>query len=375
MTGCVTDPQSLALARTGGAWLAMERAFDPVLMPEMWQDHSSNAPRLEAAMRIGSWFWLLFAGLAWCPASTADPGTGIVALPDGSVVVADPGANRVWRLDANGRAEALLESIHSHLLQSTDSRLFGEHLVYRSDQQWESRFWELKWPERAFRWRTALRIEALPFSDALTLRQAPLGHTYSWLWTRSGAGTQILRRRSPTGQIEILGEQAWLPSPTAEPSDALRAKARAFGQIVSMAFSDDGRLLVVQIDRADWLDANLAMVPAITRAQVPKRQDAVPVPEFLTRFFGAWISADGPAYIADAGSRQVLRVSTDAGIDAIATLADSYFPVGLTARGKWLFVLEYPDPGLDLPLRVRQVELSGDGQGKVLGVLQLPASS
>lgn len=296
-------------------------------------------------------FQLATIRVAW-----ADPGVGIVADATGHVYVADPGANRIWRVLPDGRVDVLLSDRHSHLLRlDAGKTLHGEHLAYRSDQRWDSRFWRYDLRRNEFQWAGPAITAIDPFPDGCTLHLDGAGNAYSWLWAGPDRASQILRRRLPNGNIEILGRDAWLPSKTLAPTAALMAQGRPFLQIVSIAFGATNVMLVVQTDRADAFDADLNHRTIIERAQVPKRTDLVSVPDFMNRFFGALVRSNGDVLIADAGSRQIVRIEHSGRINAINPLADAYFPVGLTEQAGTLYVLEYPDPGSNKPLRVRRM--------------------
>ncbi|WP_146151769.1 hypothetical protein [Ahniella affigens] len=238
--------------------------------------------------QLGCVFGIVLGGFALVNARSvaADPGVGIVVDANERVYIADPGSNRIWRLQPDGRAEVLLEDRHSHLLQlGPDSVLRGEHLAYRPDQRWDSRFWEFDLKHNHFRWAGPALTDLNPFPDGQTLHLDGQGNAYSWLWAGPDRASQVLRRRLPEGQIEILGHDAWLPSKSVTPTAALMAQGRPFHQIVSIAFAPDGGMLVVQLDQADWLNAELNCQRRLN-PDPPCRSNADPPTESVCRSSG-----------------------------------------------------------------------------------------
>ncbi|WP_146151770.1 hypothetical protein [Ahniella affigens] len=109
----------------------------------------------------------------------------------------------------------------------------------------------------------------------------------------------------------------------------------------------------------------------LRRSQIPFRDNIIPVPEFMNRFFGGWIRTNDEVLVADAGTRQVIRMDRNGRVGAISPLTDAYFPVGLTERRDVLYVLEYPDPGNNKPLRVRRIADLRTGLGVIMGDLHV----
>jgi hypothetical protein len=309
---------------------------------------------------------VVLAVLLGLPATaTADPGTGILVLRDGSAVFGDPERNIIWKIDLSGRVSVLVRDRHSHLLRlERDGAIIGEHLEYVSaSSQWRSSFWRL-----APGARVPIDIQgpvtaSEPFPDGMSLRLDSQARAYSWSWLDGAhSAQQLVRRHTSAGRREVLTARGWQPFPAA------RIAPRRFNQITGIAFGPS-TIAVAELTQVSAID-EMGLVDVLGRSSAFPRNRGAPEPEaYLKRLWGVVVDSAGASYVADGGGRQIVRLVPGQPPVAVFQLRDQYFPVGVALGARSLYVLEYPDPGSRAATgpRVRVITLDNAQGSRVLG--------
>jgi hypothetical protein len=84
---------------------------------------------------------------------------------------------------------------------------------------------------------------------------------------------------------------------------------------------------------------------------------------------GLAVDFEGNVYVADAGNRRLLKVSRDGKVDVALRTEPPYFPNGVAAVGKDLYVLEvgFTLPNISSGPRIRKI--TPDGKSKILATV------
>lgn len=294
------------------------------------------------------------ASMLLASAAGAHEGWGIVRDSLGRLYVADIPANTVWRIDRNGRLEAVIRDVHTHaLVIGADGAVYGSHVhltepvggVWRLDVSGKRTY--LVEPSRA------LPIGLQPFLIASN------GSVYSssiFQYARAPEARELfLLRRSPAGVFDTVA------GGLSGSADGKGAAAR-FESIDGMAWLPDSTILLVDGARLRRVDRN-GVVHSLTPDLTTERWDQ--------DLMGVAVGADSSMYVADFAGRRVLRVKNgEPGV--VARTGWPWAPTGVTHTSDGLYTLEHLRAPLGILsdlrvgpyLRVRHI--TGDGRTRVV---------
>lgn len=287
----------------------------------------------------------------------AHPGWGIVVDGGGRVFFVDlfHCEGSVWRIDPDGRLDAVLTGRHSHdLVLDADGSLLGTHLAYvGAGNQWISRLWRLDREGRESIvipptnegtrfWGDQFLVDrggdvVFPFGPRLFVRH-PDGTTTPL------AGGEARGHRDGRGgeaRFTTLGGMAW-------------------GSPGEFFIADGGTIRKVTLD---------GTVTTVARGLLDDRPSRSPLlrPD---RLFGLARDEDGSLFVADHGNRRVVKVGQGGRIEVVLRAESPWAPTGVAVAGGDLFVLECGQEisGRFLGPRVRK--RSADGRISTLATVR-----
>jgi len=279
----------------------------------------------------------------------AHEGWGIVRDAHGRLYVADIPANTIWRIDGDGRLEAVLRDVHSHNLAiGADGGVYGTdvHLTQPIRGLWRldmsGQLTHLIPPTRGF----ALDLQPFLMSAngsvySVSLYQAALPPEQRQLF---------LLRHSSSGAIDTIA--GGLKGDT----DGMGSAAR-FSAIDGMAWLPDSSLLLVD-------GARLRRV--MPSGRVETLAGPLTQPRWGQDMMGASVGPGGEVYVADFAGRRIIRVAGKK-VRTVATTGWFWAPTGVVVAPDGLYTMEHPraplgilgDLGIGAYLRIRHIRPDG----------------
>jgi sugar lactone lactonase YvrE len=288
-------------------------------------------------------FFIVFVvGCCFLVSSTAEahPATGIVVDHNGNVYFSD--LETIWKLDANGKKTVFRAGVngrHVHQLAiDEEGNIYGADLSYnQATKGWPSAIWKMS-PAR----RLTYLLE--------TTEQPPRGMS---IW-RDRAGNMylvdqnnhtktqtLLLRRSPDGRVTTFAGSAY------GHKDGRGSEAN-FGSVGAIAFGPDGSLYLTDSTSVRRVSMDAAVTTIAKDLNFKTREDRP------TLFGGAYgslaglaVDPNGNVYVADAGNRRLLKISTDGKVEVVYRAEPPFFPNGVFAmQAGDIYVLEV---GFSLP--------------------------
>lgn len=253
----------------------------------------------------------------------AHPGWGIVVDGGGQIYFADVDRNKIWRIDRQGKLEAIIAGKHSHeITLDKAGNLYGTHLYYvEAGNHWFTSFWKL-----------APGINPIDLVSSTTdpprgmgLLRDTGGNIYSGDYSENRVRVVKMSR---DGQISVFagGEKGHADGPGAQ------AK---FMAIQTMVFDVDGALYVLERDcvRRVTPDGVVTTIGAKPLAGIERRQNG-------QMLLGLAVDARGNVYAADWEFARLRRIKPDNSVDT--ALASGWFwsPSGVASLENDLYVLE-----------------------------------
>ncbi|MGH9754555.1 MAG: hypothetical protein ACREA2_17390 [Blastocatellia bacterium] len=254
----------------------------------------------------------------------AHPGWGIVVDGSGQVYFADADRNKIWRIDQQGRLEAIITGRHSHEITIDQSgSLYGTHLYYEpTGARWFTSFWRMA--------PNSVPIDLVPATDdpprGIGLLRDAQGAIYSGDYSENKV--RVIKM-SPDGQITVIagGEKGH--------ADGQGPQAK-FNLIQTMVWGGDGALYVL----------DKACVRRVTPDGIVTTVGANPLAGIERGGQRQWLlglSADarGNVYVADNHAACLWRIKSDNIAEAVTTGGWFWSPTGIAAAGGDLYVLEH----------------------------------
>ncbi|HLG14685.1 MAG TPA: hypothetical protein VJH03_09330 [Blastocatellia bacterium] len=276
-----------------------------------------------------------FAGLAaasiahcfiFSASAAAHPGWGIVLDRQGQVYFGDVEQNTIWRINKQGKLEALATGKHSHsLFLAEDGTVFGEHVYYdAAGARWISSIWKLT-PDGHVS-DVMPPTSSPPKGSGIFMDRE--GNIYSVYGGASESREAALLKRTPVGEISVFagGEQGH--------RDGKGDQAR-FMDILGMAWGPDGSLYLMDRScvRRVKPDQTVTTVGGDPLAGVDRGEHP--------RLLGLAVDGEGNVYAADYDYHCIRRIAQDGGVSTL--LSDGFFwsPSGVTVVGDDLYILEH----------------------------------
>ena len=322
---------------------AAEAEREPALIPDDTR---------KSSMRIAILVFLL----ALPQLAAAHPGWGIVVDSRGSVYFTD--LERVWKIDAEGRATVFIEDVHTHDLYIDDAdTLYGEHEWYEeSTGTFHTRYWKAS---------PTGRVTNIPEEEAARFfdRWDRHGNRYRLTNDREEA---VVIKTTPQGETSRLagGAFGYADGPAHE------ARFRLFG---TSAWGPDGRLYFTNGGLLRTLDAD----GTFATLAGPEQGFAHSVqgngrPRYSS-LLGVAVAGDGTVYFADIDQRKVFKLTSGGPVDVALATGKLWIPVGVTLVGSDVYVLEYRRDFASPTNRVgrsgpRVRKLARDGSATVVGI-------
>jgi hypothetical protein len=266
----------------------------------------------------------------------AHPGSGIVVDRQGNVYFVDTGSG-VWKIDHSGKLTHLLGPAYHWMAIDSDGRLGKVTLPYFSSED-----------------ATVMRVGNNPtllLSSDFPLAVGPDGSLY-YPWVQSGDGVQIFRL-SPSGKTTVVKK---LPPSRSESGEIRWRNGITVSADGSIYFSEDRAVLKITPQGE--------LVSVVSSLNLPGCGSVAGVePELGPYCRGLAVDTAGTVYVAAAGCRAVLRITTDQKVTTILQASSPWSPTAVAVSGADLYVLEYVHTANEnrrewLP-RVRKVSSDG----------------
>jgi sugar lactone lactonase YvrE len=290
--------------------------------------------------------------------ATAHPAWGIAVDRQGCVYFADiDHGNHIWRIDAPDRLTSVVSGQHSHDLH-LDHRgnLFVAHVAYIPDgQRWESRLLKFE-PSGAPSSVIPPTTDRKQFwGNAFTLDRD--GRVYFGYTNNPRAGEtrdeSLLLRRSSDGQVDVLAGSA------AGHRDGAGRQTQFTG-IYGLAWGPDGLLYVSDQDAVRRVTRD-GVVTTLARGLVARRSATEPFTG-SHHLYGLAVAPGGSVFVADHGSRRILKISAVGRVSTAAVAERPWAPTGVAAAGEDLFILEVGSTLARSLLGPRVRKITADGK-------------
>lgn len=263
----------------------------------------------------------VFAGDA-----SAHPGWGILLDREGQIFFSDVQTNTIWKLNREGRLEAIVTHKHSHsLFGDEQGNLFGEHVYYDSaGARWISSIWKLS--------RDGQLTDVVPPTDSPPRGSGifldTTGNIYSVHGGASESERAELLKRSPDGQITVIagGQRGH--------ADGNGAQAK-FNYVIGMVWGADGSLYATDgaCARKITMDGTVTTIGGNPLAGVPRSEHP--------RLLGIAVDLSDNVYVADYDYGCVRQIASDGAVKTLVNSGFYWSPSGVTAVGDDLYVLEH----------------------------------
>jgi sugar lactone lactonase YvrE len=308
--------------------------------------------------------------------SIAHPATGIVVDRKGQIYFSD--LETIWKIDSQGKLTAIragLNGRHVHELSiDAQDNVYGADISYApATQKWISSVWKIT-PEGKVIY---LQEESDHPAPGISIWFDRAGNMYSIDQNNHTKTRTLLLRRTPEGVVSTLAGSAY------GHADGKGTAAR-FGSVGGMSFGGDGSLYLTDgaYVRRVTLDGDVT-----TLAKDLTLRTSEDKPTLFGGLYGSLtgltVDSGGNVYVADAGNRRLLKVSSEGKVSVVYRVDPPYFPNGVFATPSGdVYVMEV---GLTLPNtsfgpRVRRI--SPDGTNQVIvtvaeenaGILRGPAA-
>ena len=315
---------------------------------------------------------IIFALVAGCLFSSsmaqAHPATGIVVDRRGNIYFSDLEA--VWKLDANGKKtvfRAGLSGRHVHELSiDEDGNIYGGDVSYNpATKGWPSEIWKMT-PDGKF---TYLLEPTEHPPRGMSIWRDRAGNMYFVDQNNHTKTQTLLLRRQPDGKVITVAGSAY------GHKDG-RGEAAHFGSIGGMAFGPDGSLYLTDSTSVRRVSMEGTVNTLAKDLNFRTRADRPTLFGGSSGILaGLAVDANGNVYVADAGNRRLLKITSGGIVEVVYRADPPFFPNGVftTVAGD-VYVLEF---GLVLPStssgpRVRKLS---SGKNEILAAVGADAPS
>lgn len=252
----------------------------------------------------------------------AHEGWGIVVDKQGQVYFSDIPTNTIWKVNTDGRLEAVAHDKHSHaLVLDRQGNLYGTHhhptLPTRS-------IWMLAPDGRL--------TDVVPPTDTFQLHLQSFmmdgeGNMFSENPYRPPDGEVLLLRRTPDGQVSVVaGSSRGLKDG--------RGRDAQFTRIDGMSFAPDGSLYVT--------DGAFVRRVASDGTVTTLNKEPLTAMSWDEDLMGLALDQSAYVYVADYSGRRVLELSPDGKIGRVYETGGLFWsPTGVAVAGQDLYLLEH----------------------------------
>lgn len=315
-------------------------------------------------------FTLLVAAsiCALSPSAHAHPATGIVVDRSGKVYFSD--LETIWKLDANGKKTVFRAGVngrHVHeLSMDEEGNIYGADISYNpATKRWPSAVWKMT-PDG----KVTYLLETTEHPPrGMTIWRDRAGNMYFVDQNNHTKTQTLLLRREPDGRVSTLAGSAY------GHKDGTGTAAH-LGSVGGIAFGPDGSIYLTDTNSVRRVSME-GTVTTIARDLNFKTHEDRP-----TLFGGAHgnltglsVDRNGNVFVADAGNRRLLKITTDGKVEVVYRAEPPFFPNGVFAAATGdLYVLEvgFALPGAWSGPRVRK--LSG-GKNEIVAAVGADAPS
>lgn len=253
----------------------------------------------------------------------AHPGWGIVVDGGGQVYFADVDRNKIWRINRQGKLEAIIAGKHSHeITLDKAGNLYGTHLYYvEAGNHWFTSFWKLAPDSRPI----DLVSSTIDPPRGIGLLRDTEGNIYSGDYSENQVRVVKMLR---DGQIGVIagGEKGH--------ADGQGPQAK-FTAVQTMVWGGDGALYVLDSAcvRRVTLDGVVTTIGGNPLAGIERGGQR----QWL---LGLSVDARGNIYVADNQAACLWQIKSDNSVEAVTTGGWFWSPTGVTVAGADLYVLE-----------------------------------
>ena len=296
------------------------------------------------------------------PSAEAHPATGIVVDRNGNVYFSD--LETIWKLDANGKKTVFVAGVngrHVHELAiDQEGNVYGGDVSYNpSSQGWPSTIWKMT-PDGKLTYLLE-RTEHPP--RGMSIWRDPAGNMYLIDQNNHTKTQTLLLRRTVDGKVTTFAGSAY------GHKDGRGTEAN-FGSVGGMSFGPDGSLYLTDNTFVRRVSMEGDVTTVAKDLNFKTREDRP------TLFGGASgsltglaVDANGNVYVADAGNRRLLKISSGGKVEVVYRTEPPFFPNGVFATPAGdVYVLEvgFTLPNIMSGPRVRK--LSG-GRNEIIATV------
>lgn len=246
--------------------------------------------------------------------SIAHPGSGIVTDRNGNVYFVDTGSG-VWKIDRAGTLTNLSGPAFHWMAIDVESRLANVTLPFFSSRN-----------------ATVTRVGVNPtllLSSDFPIAVGPDGSVY-YPWHRSGDRVHLYRL-SPSGTTTTV---MMLPP--------ARSKTLGIRWRNGVTVSDDGTIYYTEDTAIRKITPRGALETVVEDFRMPDCGSVAGVESELGAYFrGIAVDSAGNVFVAAAGCRAVIKITTDKKITTVLRASDPWSPTGIAIDGGDIYVLEY----------------------------------
>ena len=268
------------------------------------------------------------------PNVQAHPATGIVVDRNGNVYFSD--LETIWKLDAMGKKTVFRageNGRHVHELAiDEEGNIYGADLSYNQGRKtWPSAIWKMT-PDGKF---TYLLEPTEQPPRGMSIWRDRAGNMYLVDQNNHTKSQTLLLRRSADGKVTTLAGSAY------GHKDGRGTEAN-FGSVGGMAFGPDGSLYLTDSTSVRRVSMEGDVTTIAKDLNFKTREDRPTLfGGAYGTFAGLTVDGDGNVYVADAGNRRLLKISTGGKVEVVYRAEPPFFPNGVFATPTGdIYVLE-----------------------------------
>jgi sugar lactone lactonase YvrE len=277
--------------------------------------------------------FFVLSSTAW-----AHPATGIVVDRSGNIYFSD--LETIWKLDANGILTTFRNGVrgrHVHeLFIDEQDNIYGADVSYNpSTKGWPSSVWKMT---PAGKLTYLLETTEHP-PRGMSIWRDRDGNNY-FIDQNNHTKTQtLLLRRTPDGNVTTLAGSSY------GHADGKGTAAR-FSSVGAMFIASDGNIYLSDGASVRRVSADGTVITLAKGLDFKTREDDQRLFAAYGSLAGLTVDSDGNVFVADAGKRRLLKIDPAGVVSVVLRTEPPYFPNGVAAAGRDLYVLEI---GLTLP--------------------------